>query len=248
MRDANFIALADGWRYHFVTGRFEFDERGGARPPLVQLQHLLCGALARLIRWGGWSKESVSVARHTLIVSAFTLARAEVLGWPEEQIDAAVREAAVHDLHEVLGLGDVLSPVLRWLRPSDGTGDPRLVRLEVESKIAVRQLFDLPEATPEVVRLVKLADHDAAAVERGYACADAPEWLGPRAALASHAFYRHNFNDNQLGPRLWELVTGGAEAMRREAGGMASDYLLRHLGFDTAAGRAWLVSLSGVLS
>ena len=240
-----FIDLIDGWRYRFLAGEFVFVGEGPA-PPLVTLQRLLCDATARLNRWGGWSKDPVPVARHTLLVCAFTLARAEGLGWPEEQIDAVVREAAAHDLHEPLGLGDVLSPVLRWLRAEC---DRPLDELIGKGETAVRRLFGVPLPTPELHRVVKLADHDAAAVERGYACNDAPEWLGPRVALARHAIGQHSMSDGVLGLRLWKVATGGAAAMHRETDtGFVQDWLLRRLGFGTPESRARLVKLTGVPS
>lgn len=242
MTDQHFIDLIDGWRYRFLAGEFAFV--GGEAPPLETLQRLLCEALAKLNRWGGWSKEAVSVAQHTLLVCAFTLARAEGLGWSKEKINAAVREAAAHDLHEPLGLGDVLSPVLQYLRPFDGTGDPRLLLLVVKGKIAVRQLFGLPEAGPEIARIVKLADHDAAAVERGYAFGDAPDWLGPRVELARLAAGKHNYG-GEYGSRVRDVLVDGTEAMIVET---KADYLLRRLGFETMEGRARLVELSGVPS
>lgn len=241
MTDAHFIDLADGWRYRFLAGEFVF-AAGGEAPPLVTLQRLLCDAAAKLNRWGGWSKETVSVARHTLLVCAFTLARAEGLGWSEKQIDAAVREAAAHDLHEPLGLGDVLSPVLRWLRLQDVEPVDEVIH---KGKCAVRGLFGLPHASEEIARIVKLADHDAAAVERGYACGDAPGWLGPRAELARLAIGRHNASGGMMGQRLWEVATGGADAILRE---LEEDYLMMRLNFRTPCGRRDLVGLSGVPS
>lgn len=244
MTDAHFIDLADGWRYRFLAGEFVF-AAGGEAPPLVTLQRLLCDAAAKLNRWGGWSKETVSVARHTLLVCAFTLARAEGLGWSEEQINAAVREAAAHDLHEPLGLGDVLSPVLRYLLAT-GKGAAEVIGLGEQ---AVRGLFGLPTASAEIARVVKLADHDAAAVERGYACHDAPEWLGPRVALARHALGQHSVSDGVLGLRLWKVAMGGAAAICKETDtGFVGDWLLHRLGFGTPEGRARLVELTGVPS
>lgn len=242
-----FIDLIDGWRYRFLAGEFVFAGEGAA-PPLVTLQRLLCDATARLNRWGGWSKDAVPVARHTLLVCAFSMARAEGLGWPEEQIDAAVREAAAHDLHEPLGLGDVLSPVLRWLR--ECVGEERVSIVIHKGETAVRRLFGIPRLPdPEIARLVKLADHDAAAVERGYACNDAPAWLGPRVALARHALGQHSVSDGVLGLRLWKVATGGAVALRREVDdGFTQDWLARRLGLGTPRGRASLVELTGVPS
>jgi len=247
-----FIDLIDGWRYRFLAGEFAFVGEGAAAS-LVTLQRLLCDATARLNRWGGWSKDPVPVARHTLLVCAFTLARAEGLGWPEEQIDATVREAAAHDLHEPLGLGDVLSPVLRWLRETCPEPVDGLIAL---GERAVRRLFDImpqddraADARREIARIVKLADHDAAAVERGYACNDAPAWLGPRVALARHAIGQHSMSDGVLGLRLWKVLTGGAAAMHKETDtGFVQDWLLRRLGFGTPESRARLVELTGVPS
>lgn len=238
--DSNFLDLGGGWRYWFVRGEFTGDGRASHHPDDLRMR--LCEAAAKLNRWGGWSQESVSLARHSLLVAAFVYARCEVAGWPAEQLEAALREAAVHDLHEPLGLGDVLSPVLRWLREQDVEPVDELI---FRGEAAVRGLFGLLPASPEIRRIVKLADHDAAAVERGYACNDAPEWLGPRVALARHALRQHSMSDGLLAERLMEILLTGASAVRQEC---AQDWLLRRLGFGTPESRARLVELTGVPS
>lgn len=235
--DSNFLDLGGGWRYWFVRGEFT-----GCGEITADLQTRLCEAASQLNRWGGWAMEPVSLARHSLLVAAFVYARLESADWPAQRLEAAVREAAVHDLHEPLGLGDVAGPVLRWLQLQDvGPLDELILRGEV----AVRSLFGLPTASAEIARIVKLADHDAAAVERGYACNDAPEWLGPRVALARHALRQHSMSDGLLAERLMEILLTGASAVRQEC---AQDWLLRRLGFGTPESRARLVELTGVPS
>lgn len=238
MHDPHFLDLRAGWRYWFVRGEFTFEGREPVADELDDLRARLCEATAKLNRWGGWSDVPVSVARHSLIVAAFTYARAEALGWPEEKIAAAVAEAAAHDLHEPLGLGDVLSPVLRWLRE---TCPEPVDELIAKGETAVRRLYSLPAPAPEVYRLRKLADHDAAAIERGYACDDAPAWLGPRQALAELARGQHSLSDGILGRRLFKVLRDPIPRIRRE---MSEDWLLRRLGFETAEGRARLLALT----
>lgn len=239
-RDPHFLDLRAGWRYWFVRGEFTHAATHTFASPGAMLDDLrarLCEATAKLNRWGGWSEVPVSVARHSLIVAAFTYARAEALGWPEERIAGAVAEAAVHDLHEPLGLGDVLSPVLRWLRETCATPVDELI---VAGERAVRQLFELDAARAdqaELRALRKLADADAAAVERGYACDDAPDWLGARQALAEHAKKTHSLSDGILGQRLLRVLRDPIPRIRRE---MSEDWLLRRLGFGSPEGRRLL--------
>lgn len=239
--DPHFLDLRAGWHYWLLRGEFSHDAAHTFTNPEVMLDDLrarLCEATAKLNRWGGWSEAPVSVARHSLIVAAFAYARAEALGWPGEKIAAAVAEAAVHDLHEPLGLGDVLSPVLRWLRET--CAEPVDV-LIAKGEAAVRGLFGLPAPSPEVYALRKLADHDAAAVERGYACDDAPDWLGPRQALAEQARGQHSLCEGILGRRLLKVLRDPILRIRRE---MSEDWLLRRLGFDTPEGRRQLLALT----
>jgi len=236
--DTHYLDLGGGWRYWFVRGEFTGDGRVSHHPDDLRMR--LCEAAAKLNRWGGWSQESVSIARHSLLVAAFVYARCEVAGWPAEQLEAALREAAVHDLHEPLGLGDVLSPVLRWLREQDVEPIDELI---FRGEAAVRGLFELLPASPEIRRVAKLADYDAAAIERGYACREAPAWLGPRERLARKSIREHSVYNGRMGERLLEVVRCGSQAMVIE---MGDDWLLRRLGFGTKEGRARLVELSGV--
>lgn len=241
--DDLFIDLAAGWRYLFLCGEFVHTTPPG---DLAELRARLCDAAAKLNRWGGWSAEyTVPVARHSILVAAFAYARAEALGWPSGKAAAAVAEAAVHDLHEPLGLGDVLSPVLRWLESVAGVHVHFLVG---KGEGAVRRLFGRDERRedwPEIKALVKLADADAAAVERGYACGDAPEWLGRRQPLAVWAQRKHSVAEGILGKRLLRIIEDPVARIRRE---FVDDWLLDQLGFETAEGRARLPELSGVPS
>lgn len=239
-----FISTAHGRRYYFTRGEFGPLPTGRTD---ADLRRAMCCAAGRLNRWGGWTDGvSLSVGRHSLLVAAFALARCEAHGFASEFTDLAVREAALHDMKETLGVGDILSPVWAWLRSQNA--DHELTRIVDLADDAVHMLFDLrlgPWAN-DVRGVVKAADRDAAAVERAIGFLDAPEWLGHRQALAEATLPIVGLvGDLELaGARLQRIAEGGTLGLLQALAPTVGDNLASLIGLDTEAGRARLVRLA----
>ena len=132
--------------------------------------------LARVARWNGQTKGAhiFSVAQHVLLVEA--LARAK-----SPRLDARGRLAVLlHDAPEYV-VGDMISPFKAVIGDSYKAVENRLLA-------AIHLRFGLPpDLPPEIVRLIKAADHAAAFLEAtrlaGFGLEEARRFFGRHQAL-----------------------------------------------------------------
>lgn len=133
------------------------------------LRRLLCARTFNLPRWAGEEGRfgPVSVGFHSLLVSHLAGRLAEARDLSSDCVRLAKSYGAAHDLGERLGLGDIVSPILRK--------HPEIKALNVRHQHAVEDLFTpwLPTPTADnyemriaAAQVVHDADHLAAAIER----------------------------------------------------------------------------------
>jgi uncharacterized protein len=144
----------------------------------IEIEDIAHG-LARVARWNGQTSgpHIFSVAQHSLLVEA--LARARV-----PRLDRGPRLAVLlHDAPEYV-IGDMISPFKAVI------GDAYKV-IERRLLAAIHRRFGLPEKTaPDLERLIKLADRQAAFLEAtrlaGFGSTEAQRFFGrPPAVSAS---------------------------------------------------------------
>lgn len=132
------------------------------REPLLRY---LCTCAFGLNRWQGEENEygeRFSVGEHSLLVAALAGRIATLRGLDASDVALAVRLGAVHDLGETLGLGDIAAP---WIR-SAGLGWLYLREQCMLHQAHVEALAGISTTPLGASRLVKDADHLAAALER----------------------------------------------------------------------------------
>lgn len=147
----------------------------------VEIEDIAHG-LARVARWNGQTSgpHIFSVAQHSLLVEA--LARAAV-----PRLDSRRRLVALlHDTPEYV-IGDMISPFKVVIGDAYKAVERRLLS-------AIHQRFGLPvETPPDLAKLIKIADRQAAYLEAtrlaGFAPAEARKFFG-RPPQVSPAFER----------------------------------------------------------
>ena len=148
---------------YWFDGHSFYADRAGA--PINDEQRAairldLCRRSFNMARWAG---ESTS-AGLTVSVGAHSLTVAYLAGWlmsttsPSWDIASAEIFGAVHDLGEMLGLGDVASPFLRRM--------PELDLACRQHQAAAAGLYGLQDASAEVANFVGIADRLSAVIER----------------------------------------------------------------------------------
>lgn len=139
-----------------VHGGAAFD-LGAPVPEQVERAHIVW-SLGSIQRWTGHANRECSVAEHTVITAAIM----QVLARNSDVEDhAAVRAALAHDMHEAY-VGDVASPLKQLLEqraPGVWASIVDPIQAAIDSHFGV-------EVTPEIRRLVKLADEMALQVDR----------------------------------------------------------------------------------
>lgn len=161
---------SDGWWFdgdHFYTDR-DGTPLDYASDSAEQLRRLIVRRTFNLYRWDGEEGPygPVSVGFHSLLVAhlAGRLARSRDLS--EDISKMAERYGATHDLGEPIGIGDIAGPLLRQ--------SPEVKALNERHQMAAVGLFKqwMPIQsmwnTVFAARVVKDADHLAAAIERRY--------------------------------------------------------------------------------
>src|SRR5262245_42904806 len=141
----------------------------------VEIEDIAHG-LARVARWNGQTHGAhiFSVAQHTLLVE--TVARAR---WPS--LDRSARLAILlHDAPEYV-IGDMISPFKAVIGGSYKVIETRLLS-------AIHQRFGLPQATEEILKIIKAADRGAAFLEAtrlaGFSATEAQRLFGPSPKLS----------------------------------------------------------------
>ena len=136
----------------------------------IEIEDIAHG-LARVARWNGQTSGAhiFSVAQHCLLVEA--LARRKAPGLDHGPLLAVL----LHDAAEYV-IGDMISPFKAVIGDAYKAVERRLL-------IAIHRRFGLPpESPPELVHLIKAADHEAAYLEAtrlaGFAAAEARRFFG----------------------------------------------------------------------
>jgi 5'-deoxynucleotidase YfbR-like HD superfamily hydrolase len=143
----------------------------------IEIEDIAHG-LARVARWNGQTSgpHIFSVAQHSLLVE--TLARARV-----PRLDRSRRLAVLlHDAPEYV-IGDMISPFKAVLGDAYKAIERRLLA-------AIHRRFGLPEkSVPELERLIKIADREAAYLEAtrlaGFDAKEARRFFGRPPAVLS---------------------------------------------------------------
>jgi 5'-deoxynucleotidase YfbR-like HD superfamily hydrolase len=132
--------------------------------------------LARVARWNGQTSGAhiFSVAQHTLLVELIARRRA---GQLDRRLGLALM---LHDAPEYV-IGDMISPFKAVIGDAYKEVEKRLLR-------AIHLRFGLPpDLPPEIVRLIKAADHAAAFLEAtrlaGFGLEEARRFFGRHQAL-----------------------------------------------------------------
>jgi uncharacterized protein len=167
----------------------------------IEIEDIAHG-LARVARWNGQTNGAhiFSVAQHSLLVEALAHKRAPGL-------DRGRRLAALlHDAPEYV-IGDMISPFKAVIGDAYKTIERRLLA-------AIHRRFGLPaEPQPELEKLIKTADHQAAFLEAtrlaGFEIAEARRFFG-RPPLVSVSLER-----DYLKP--WPAETAQARFLERFA-------------------------------
>jgi 5'-deoxynucleotidase YfbR-like HD superfamily hydrolase len=136
----------------------------------IEIEDIAHG-LARVARWNGQTSGAhiFSVAQHSLLVE--TLARARV-----PRLDRSQRLAVLlHDAPEYV-IGDMISPFKSVIGDAYKAIERRLL-------VAIHRRFGLPiKSAPELEKLIKIADRQAAYLEAtrlaGFAAAEASRFFG----------------------------------------------------------------------
>ncbi len=156
--------------------------------------------LARVARWNGQTSGAhiFSVAQHSLLVEALARARAP-------RLDRSRRLAVLlHDAPEYV-IGDMISPFKAVIGDAYKAVERRLLA-------AIHRRFGLPvKSAPELEKLIKIADREAAYLEAtrlaGFAAAEARRFFG-RPPVISAAIER-----DYLKP--WPAETAQARYLER---------------------------------
>jgi uncharacterized protein len=143
----------------------------------IEIEDIAHG-LARVARWNGQTSgpHIFSVAQHSLLVEALARARAPGL-------DRSRRLAvSLHDAPEYV-IGDMISPFKAVI------GDAYKV-IERRLLTAIHRRFGLPaKSAPELERLIKIADRQAAHLEAtrlaGFEPAEARRFFGPAPVVSA---------------------------------------------------------------
>ena len=152
-------------------------QQDGEAEPAIEVADIAHG-LARVARWNGQTDGDhiFSVAQHTLLVETLARQRAP-------RLDRQGRLAVLmHDAPEYV-IGDMISPFKAVIGESYKAIEHRLLA-------AIHLRFGLPPTlAPELVRVIKAADHAAAYLEAtrlaGFADAEARQFFGRPPAVSA---------------------------------------------------------------